>query len=372
MKIAVLSNSAFSMLNFRGPLLAEMRNRGHEVIAMAPDFDASTRADIRAMGVETVDFAMSRSGTNPLKEIAVIADLRRLMRMHQPDVSFAYFLKPVMYGMIASRMAGVPGRFGLIAGLGYAFTDDGRPNLQRHIARFSGSLMMRLTTVCANRILFQNPNDLEESLSIGLVVPAKASLVGATGVDLDDWRPVPLPEGSITFILVARLLRDKGIGEFVEAARILRRDFPDAQFLVVGGIDDNPVGITREEMDAWVAEGLIEWPGHVKVKPWLARAHVFVLPSYYREGVPRSTQEAMALGRPVITTDAPGCRETVVEGHNGFMIPPRDPQALAMAMRHFIDNPGDIARMGAESRKLAEERFDVHLQNDKLLGYMGL
>ncbi len=360
------------MLNFRGPLLAEMRKRGHEVLAFAPDFDSSSRAELAAMGVVAVDFAMTRSGTNPLKELSIIAKLHSELRVQKPDVCFAYFLKPVIYGTIAAWLAGVPRRFGLIAGLGYAFTEEVGRNRQRQIVKLAGRFMMGITNLCANGIMFQNTNDHDEAVSSGMVSRSKACLVGATGVDLNDWPCLPLPEGSLRFILVARLLRDKGICEFVAAARILRAEYPSVSFLVVGGIDDNPTGITRSEMEAWVAEGLIDWPGHVSVKPWLTRAHVFVLPSYYREGVPRSTQEAMALGRPVITTDAPGCRETVVEGSNGFMVPPRDPEALAAAMRHFIENPRDIAKMGAESRKLAEERFDVHRQNNRLLGYMGL
>jgi glycosyltransferase involved in cell wall biosynthesis len=212
---------------------------------------------------------------------------------------------------------------------------------------------------------------MKELLSRGIVPPDKIALAGATGIDLAEWPVTPLPDAPLTFILVARLLRDKGIGEYVAAARMLRADHPELRFLLLGGTDDNPASITRSEMDAWAAEGLIVWPGHVAARPWLAQAHVFVLPSY-REGVPRSTQEAMAMGRAIVTTDTPGCRETVVEGRNGFMVPPRDPAALASAMHHFVDNPADIARMGSESRRLACERFDVHVQNDRLLGFMGL
>src|SRR5690606_25164520 len=144
------------------------------------------------------------------------------------------------------------------------------------------------------------------------------------------------------------------------------------QFILVGGQDENPSTIPSIEIESWVADGLIKWPGHVEVRPWLAKAHVFVLPSYYREGVPRSTQEAMALGRPVITTDVPGCRDTVADWRNGFVVPPRDAAALAAAMRRFLDNPGLIAPMGAESRRIAEERFDAHVQNRKLLACLGI
>ena len=372
MKIAVISNHARSMLNFRGPLLSELHRQGHEVLAFAPDFDPETRSALAALGAQTVDFYMSRSGVNPVKEIAVIFELRRLLRRHRPDICFAFFLKPVIYGTIAAWTIGIERRFGLIEGLGFAFTAVPEINFRRWIAQRFLLALARLAMGRLNRVIFLNPDDREEFLDRKLVTLPQTALLGAIGLDLEEWSVEPLPNGPVTFILVARLLRDKGIREYVEAARMLRTSYPEARFLLVGGLDENPAAIARAEVDSWVAEGLIEWPGHVPVRPWLAQASVFVLPSYYREGVPRSTQEAMALGRPVITTDAPGCRETVIEGRNGSLVPPRDPVALANAMRHFIERPQDIASMGIESRKLAEERFDVHVQNRKLMGFMGL
>ncbi len=372
MKIAVISNNAFSLLNFRGPLLVEMRKRGHEVLAFAPDFDAESRAALTAIGVQAVGFSMSRSGVNPLREISLILELRHLLRRHRPEICFAYFLKPVIYGTIAAWLAGVPRRFALIAGLGYAFSTDTNPHNRRRLVKATIAQLIRFTSARMARLFFQNFDDRREAITLGMVSPEKGLVVGATGVDLEEWSVAPLPTGHVTFILVARLLRDKGIGEYAAATRILRADHPGARFLLLGGLDENPSAINRAEVEAWVAEGLIEWPGHVAVRPWLAKASVFVLPSYYREGVPRSTQEAMALGRPVITTDSPGCRETVIEGHNGFLVPPRDAEALATAMQRFLNNPTLIARMGRRSREMAEDRYDVHKVNAVLLQEMGL
>lgn len=371
MKIAVITSQASSLVNFRGPLLAEMRQRGYEVLAFAPNLDHDIRAALVEMGVQPIEFSMSRSGMNPFREVAVIAELRRLLRRHRPDVCFAYFIKPVIYGAIAAWLARVPRRYGLIEGLGFAFTATSGADTRRQLVRGAITFMARFAFRRLQRVIFLNPDDMQELADRRLVVPGQTALLGAIGIDLDEWSVAPLPRGEITFILVARLLRDKGIGEYAAAARILRTDYPEARFLLLGGLDQNPAAMPRTEVEAWTAEGLIEWPGHVPVRPWLERASVFVLPSY-REGVPRSTQEAMALGRPVITTDAPGCRETVIDGRNGFLVPPRDPQALAAAMRHFIEHPQDIATMGAESRKLAEERFDVHVQNSRLLGFLDL
>lgn len=371
MKVAVISNQAQSMLNFRVPLMVEMRELGHEVLAFAPDFDTESRAVLAKIGVEPVDFMLSRSSINPFKEVATIFELRRLLRWHQPDVSFSYFIKPVIYGTIAAWLAGVPRRFGLIEGLGYAFTDNPNQNRRRSLAKSIISLLVRLATSLMDRLIFLNSDDHQEFLDRGIVSKQKGIVVGAIGVDLEQWPVEPLPSFDTTFILVARLLRDKGIEEYINAARLLRPDHPKARFLLLGGLDDNPAAFSRAEIEAWVAEGLIEWPGHVAVKPWLALAGVFVLPSY-REGLPRSTQEAMAMGRPVITTNVPGCRETVVEGRNGFLVPPRDSLALADAMRSFIEAPEIIASMGAESRKIAEERFDIRVQNRKFLDIMQL
>lgn len=372
MKVAIITNQAFSLLNFRGPLIAEIIKRGHEVIAFAPDFTDTNRAELAVMGVQPVNYYISRSGLNPLKELVGILKLFILLRSHKPDVSFVYFLKPLVIGTIAAWLAGVPHRFGLVEGLGYAFTTKGRVDTRRRIARRLVVTGLRLATARLHKIVFLNSEDLGDFLRLRLATFSQAEMLGPIGVDLSEWSVVPLPKTPVTFIFVARLLRDKGIEEFVAAARIMRSENPELRFIVLGHIDSNPSSITLIEIDSWVDEGVIEWPGHVDVKPWLAKAHVFVLPSYYREGVPRSTQEAMAMGRGVITTDVPGCRETVDEGINGFLVPVRDPQALASAMRRFVERPETVAIMGAASRQIAVERFSAQVQNEKLLSYMNL
>ena len=371
MKIAVISNGAQSLLNFRGPLLAELVRRGHQVLAFAPDHDDASREALGKLGCTAVDYRMSRAGANPLREFGVILELRRLLAQHRPDLCFSYFIKPVIYGTLAARLAGVPRRHAMIEGLGFAFTEGRGQNARRRLLQGVISALMRAAGKRVDRMVFLNPDDMGEFVDRKLIAQDKAALLGAIGVDLDEWPQQPFPPGPVTFLLAARLLQDKGIRDYVAAARLLRRQHPDTRFLLLGGLDDNPAAIPRQEVEGWVAEGLIEWPGHTAVKPWLAQSHVFVLPSY-REGVPRSTQEAMAFGRPVITTDAPGCRETVDEGVNGYLVPPRDPAALAEAMRRFVDSPDLIPALGRESRRLAEARFDVHRQNARLLGLMGL
>ena len=199
---------------------------------------------------------------------------------------------------------------------------------------------------------------------------AKTKTVGAIGVDLDEWGPLPPFLSPLTFLFVGRLLREKGIVEFIDAARMVKASHPDVRFIVLGAPDSNPSSLSSEQMDAWVKEGLVVWPGHADVKPWLAETSVFVLPSY-REGVPRSTQEAMAMGRAVITTDVPGCRETVIDGTNGFLVPPRDAVALGQVMLRFVVEPNLAVTMGHESRRLAEKRFNVVSANERMMSALG-
>jgi glycosyltransferase involved in cell wall biosynthesis len=358
---ALVANSAFSLLTFRGDLIRALAERGVTVFALAPDFDAETRAGIVALGGRPVDFTLSRTGLSPLRDGLDLIRLSRLLRRLRPDVVLSYFLKPVVYGTIAAAMARVPRRIVLLEGLGYYFTSGGGEGLKRRLVRRVLRLLLRTAFRLADRILFLNPDDA--AFLSSMARPEKVRVMGAIGVDLARFPSTPVPEGPPAFVMVARLLREKGVHEYVEAARSVS----GASFAFVGGLDENPGGIGADQAASWQAEGVIDWAGQVAdVRPWLARASVFVLPSW-REGVPRSTQEAMAMGRAVITTDAPGCRETVADGVNGLVVPVRDVAALAAAMRRFVDEPGLAARMGRESRRIAEEKFDVRRANAVLL-----
>lgn len=372
--LALISNQAFSLVNFRGPLVEAMVARGIRVHALAPDYDERTRKAVLSLGAEPVDISLDRAGMRPLRDLRDAWHLARLLRRLAPDATLAYFIKPVIYGSLAARLAGVPHRFALVAGLGYVFTPDGgRDTLKRCALRGIVLLLYRVAFRTCERVFLQNAEDETYFIDGGVIEPVKLVRINGTGVDLERLSPVLPVAAPPTFLVMARLLREKGICDYVAAARQVRKTHPEARFILLGGLDPKPGGIVRKEVEAWVHEGVIEWPGHVDdVRPWIARASVYVLPSYYREGVPRSTLEAMALGRPVITTDNVGCRETVVDGVNGFLVPVRDPGALTAAMVRFIENPALIATMGRESRRLAEERFDVHAINAVILEAMGL
>lgn len=373
-KIAIISSQAFSLTNFRGSLIRELSSAGVTVIALAPDFDTKSRLAVRALGAEPVDYRLSRTGMNPLSDITDLIDLTLVLRRERPDISLAYFIKPVIYGSIAAWLSGIPKRYAMIEGLGYVFSEEhgGQESLKRRALRLIVTQLYRLALSRVSRVFFLNEDDVREFASRRIISGEKSYNLGGIGVDLGEWQKVKVNSEPITFLLAARLLREKGIVEYVNAARRVKAHHPTTRFILLGGLDPNPGGLSSDEVESWVSEGVIEWPGHVAVKPWLAEASVYVLPSYYREGVPRSTQEAMAMGRPVITTDAPGCRDTVIEGKNGFLVPKRDVDALVVAMERFIDNPEMIEVMGQSSRRLAEERFDAHKINRKLMELMGV
>ncbi|NMG50243.1 glycosyltransferase [Azoarcus communis] len=374
--LALIANQAYSLANFRGPLIRDVVARGHRVVALAPDFDSTTRAAVEALGAETRNYPLARIGMNPWQDLKSLLALRRLLAEIRPDVSLGYFVKPVIYGTLAAAWAGVPHRVALICGLGFAYTEaDDASGLKKRWLRAIVTALYRAALARAHVFFFQNVDDQALFLAEKTAAADHCRVVNGTGVDLAEWPSTPLPslsEYPVTFALAARLLREKGVLEYVAAARIIKARHPSIRFLLLGGLDENPGAIHRTEVQAWVDEGVVEWPGHVPMQSWLAQAHVYVLPSFYREGVPRSTQEAMALGRAVITTDAPGCRETVVAGENGFLIPVRDVPALVQAMESLITTPGLISRMGQASRRLAEARFDVRQINAQMMQALGL
>lgn len=367
-QITLIGHAAGATLNFRAPLIADLVAAGWQVEVLAPDWTPDQRQRLRALGAQARTFPLSRTGLNPLQDLRSLWVLYRHLRDSRPDAVLTYAAKTNVWGMLAAAWAGVPRRVAMVEGMGFAFTEgqDGRTSKQRMVGAVL-SVLYRVAFRQAHRVIVLNPDDARDLQRQCGLERQKTTLLGGIGVPLSDWPFCPPHTTPITFTLVARLLREKGVLEFVQAARLIKERHLSTRFLLLGALDDNPGSLREADVQPWVQAGIIEWPGQVDVKPWLAQTSVFVLPSYYREGVPRSTQEAMAMGRAVITTDAPGCRETVVDGINGFLVPPRDVPALAAAMQRFIDEPALIARMGAESRRLAEERFDVRRANAILI-----
>lgn len=368
--VALITSYAPSLLNFRLDLIQKLAKSGVRVCALAPSFNNEIKSKLTPLGVLSIEISIARAGMNPFLDILNCLRLARTLRVLKPDVSLGYFIKPAIFGSISAKLASVPYRLAMIEGLGFVFTQTSDEiSFKRRILKNIVLLLYKIGISCAHRVIFLNPDDRDELVAEGVLAKEKSFLLGGIGLNLENWPFTPPVTNPVTFLLVARLLREKGIEQYAAAARIVKAKYPAARFVLLGGLDENPGAITVADVEVWVKEGILEWHGHVPVRPWLEKTSVFVLPSY-REGVPMSTQEAMAMGRPVITTDVPGCRETVVDGVNGFLVPVRNPEALAEKMCLFIEKPELIAQMGLESRRLAEERFDVHKVNEKLIGLL--
>lgn len=371
-KVLVLGSYAPSLIRFRGPLLRDLVAAGCQVLAAASEEDPETEAELEGMGVGYRRVAMERAGTDPLADLRTLAALVRLLRAERPDLLLAYTLKPIVYGGIAAQLAGVPRFFAMVTGLGYAFAES--PALRRRLVREASARLYRAALRRAEAVFFFNDEDQAELERRGALRSGQRVVrVDGSGIDLDQFAAAPLPEGPPVFLLIARLLSEKGLYEYVEAARRVRARWPEARFWLLGHLDPNPTSITAAELERWQAEGVVEYLGETRdVRPYLRDCTVYVLPSYYREGIPRTLLEAMATGRPLITTDWQGCRETVLAGENGFLVPVRDSAALALAMARFLEEPDLARRMGRRSREMARERFDVRRINAVLLATMGI
>lgn len=368
--VALITSHAPSLLNFRAPLIRALVAKGIHVWALAPNFDETSRAAVLAIGGTPVDCPMDRTGMNPLRDILNTWRMLLLLRRLRPDVTLGYFVKPVVFGSIAAFWARVPLRIAMVEGLGFVFTSTGRAlSLRRRLLKYLVLALYSVGLFCAHKVIFLNPDDRDELLAAGALPGNKAFLLGGIGVELEQWRLSTPPIEPVTFLLVARLLREKGIEDYASAARLVKQRYPDTRFVLLGGLDDNPGALSEVDVRAWVAGGILEWHGHVPVQPWMEQTSVYVLPSY-REGMPVSTQEAMAAGRAVITTDVPGCRQTVEDGVNGFLVPPRCPRALSEVMFRFIEQPELIKNMGQKSLYMAQEQFDVHKVNARLMAFL--
>lgn len=366
-RMAIVSNQAFSIVNFRGELIRDIVSRGVEVFALAPDFDESLECAVRDLGAIPVHMDMDRVGLNPLVAIRVVWRLSRTLSILQIDAVLSYFIKPVIYGGLAAKISGVRSVYSLIEGAGYVYS-DGASSLTRRFLRGLVNFLYRISLCFSSRVFLLNEDDYRLFVEGRLVDAHKVMRLPGIGLDLDRFKQQEPATQSIMFTFVGRLLREKGVADFVAAARLMKAKYPQIDFLIVGGTDANPDSIRREEVLHWVEEGVIQWVGKVAdVRNWLGQTSVLVHPSYYREGLPRSIQEAMATGRPIITTDSVGCRESIEDCVNGFLVPVKSPGCIAEAMERFVIDPQLIVRMGKESRRIAEVKFDVHKINEKLL-----
>jgi len=366
MHIAVVSNTCWYLFNFRLNLMLALQAAGHTVVAVAPDDVYAQR--IRDAGVAFEAVPISGGGTHPVHELQSVLRLGAVFRRHRVDLVLSYTPKGNLYSALACIALRIP-FLPNVSGLGRAFI---RKSLVTRVAK----TLYRLTFGRAHRVFFQNLDDMAVFVDAGLVRAGQAERLPGSGVDLSRFSPTPpvvRPAEAPVFLLVARMLWDKGVGEYVEAARSVRALHPGACFQLLGFLDvANPSAIPRTQVEAWVAEGVVEYLGPTDdVRPFLVQADCVVLPSY-REGVPRTLLEAAATARPVITTDAPGCRDTVLDGETGFLCRPADAPDLAEKLLRFVAlAPEERRAMGQRGRAFVEQNFDERLVIGRYLAVVG-
>ncbi|MFZ4403298.1 MAG: glycosyltransferase family 4 protein [Pseudobdellovibrionaceae bacterium] len=367
-KVLFIANARYTITNFRSELVQDIKQLGHELKIVCPtgiDLDGTLVSKENILPI-----FLNRSGIHPIHDLKTVFDLYRIFKKEQPDVVVNFTIKPVIYASIVARLASKAKVYSNITGLGYVFTD--RSFKARALIKIV-TFLYRIALRCNHSVFFQNPDDLKLFKNLGLIRENQGILINGSGINLDRKLYEKVYRKKLqSFIFVGRLLKDKGLLELIEALKIVKIKFPNVLCTIIGEADKNPNSFTQEQLNLWKQQGLADFVGRINdVMPFLKEADVMVLPSY-REGTPRSVLEAMVCGLPIITTDTAGCRETVVDGENGFLVPVKDHKILAQKMIYFLEHPEQIEIMGKRSLQLVAEKFDVKKVNAKILSIVEL
>lgn len=350
----IAASDGKSLINFRGPFIRFLVSRGHTVICSSIEPASEMENEINALGAQYRQVKGSRVGVGIADGLKMIKEYTRLFKEIKPDICFFYMSKPTVFGSAAAYLCRVKHFNILVNGLENAFY---RTGFKDYIVRLVMTFGYRIAAKHADNFFFQNKDDYNYFLT-HRIRPKNSTAVGGSGVDTEHFSKQPLPNEPV-FLMVARLLFSKGIREYLEAASALKKEYPDVKIMLVGGLDSNDESLSEDELNRYIGNSVIEYCGYTEdVRPFLAACSVFVLPSYH-EGMPRSVLEAMATGRAVITTDVPGCRETVTDGVNGFVVPKGESGALAQKMALLAGNPEMRKNMAEQSYKICLERFEV-------------
>ncbi len=354
-KIILVSRCSWTLYNFRAGLMRTLVEKGYTLVSAGATGDGFDKK-INALGIPFIPLPIKRKSINPLGDIKLIFELFKLYRKERPDIVHHFTIKPVIYGSIAARLAKVPKIVNTITGLGFVFADETNVMLKRIV-----EILYRISLAFARWNFFLNRDDLKLFFLRRLVDSKTSVLIPGEGVDTNFFSPVDQNRlGPVTFLMISRILKDKGVYEFIEAARIIKKNKKNTVFWMAGERDDrNPNVVPLKDIEKWESEGIVSWLGKVKdVRPIISESDVIVLPSYYREGVPKSLLEGAAMEKPLITTKAVGCCETVEDGVTGLLIPVKDPEALAGAMNTLIEHPEMRIRMGKEGRRKMKREFE--------------
>lgn len=369
MKVCIIGVLPSSLTNFRGELIKSIVSLGHQVVAMGDKATESELADIHSLGVSYRNYSVQRNGMNPISDIKTLLSLIAIFKQEKPDIILAYTIKPVIWGGIASKFFPKIKFFGLITGLGFAFQRGG---LKRNILNSLVTGLYRISLANSSKVIFQNPDNLNVFVHHKIIPKNKCYRVHGSGVNLDFFQYKPIDTPSPVFLTIARLLGEKGLREYANAAKIVKQKYPEAIFQLVGPEDPSPDGVPIEEVKKWHSAGYLDYLGETSdVRPFIEKCSIFVLASYH-EGMPRTILEAMAIGRPILTTNVPGCKETVIDGKNGFLVEKANVCELVDRMIWFIENRKQWQCMAEQSARLAAEYYDVNKVNKDLLNIMEL
>ena len=367
MRILVISPKNRTVYNFRGDLIREMIALGHDVSVTGPDMIDIEK--IEALGVDFHVVPVNKNGTSILGDLKYMLKLRKLVKAIKPDITFAYTIKPVVYGAMAAKSAKVKSINSMITGGGYTFTAK---TLKAKVIGKIVKTLYKIGLCKSDNVIFQNPDDKKEFVDLKLVKENKCHVVNGSGVNVNQFEYSEPPQ-AISFLMISRLLKCKGVYEYLKAAEIVKKKYPEVQFGLLGKYETAMQdAIPKEDVERYINDGIVtRYDETPNIAEYYGNCSVYVLPSY-REGTPRTVLEAMSCGRAIITTDVPGCRETVVSGENGFLVPAYNAQAVAEKMINFVENPELIGKMGNAARKIAEEKYDVKKVNNSILNIIKL
>lgn len=367
MKILVVSPKNKTVFNFRGDLIKDMIGHGNEVYVTGPNRDFVE--DIMALGVKQfIEVPLVKDNTSVSGDLAYLKKLKLVMKEIKPDLVFGYTIKPVIYGSIAAKSVGVKKIYAMVTGLGRVYASSG---LKTKVIRFITKMLYKKAFKACDKVIFQNSDDIKELVAQNYLSESKTGKVDGSGVNMSRFVRTDLPEQPV-FLMVSRVICEKGVMEYCNAARIIKRKYPKARFILLGGFDVSIGALKKEDIEPYITDGSIEFPGEVKDPvSFYQKSSVFVLPSYYREGLPRTILEAMACGRTIITTDWPGCREPIKNGENGFMVPIKDPDALAKKMELLINEREKLISMADAAYETCKNRYEVGIVNDEMRKIMG-
>ena len=367
MKFVLISPKNRTVYNFRGDLVKEIVSKGYEVIVTGPD--QTDVEKITALGARFETVPVNKNGTSIIGDLKYLLKLYKLFKKEKPDITLGYTVKPVVYGAIAAKLAGVKNINSMVTGGGYTFTSK---SFKARLLSFVVRILYRFGFLVSDNIIFQNPDDLKQFCEMGLLKKQKCHTVNGSGVNMEHFTPTEYPKKT-TFFMLSRLLKSKGVVEYLEAAKTVKEKYPDTRFYLLGKYETTMQdAVEKEYVERFIKDGIVErFEETSDVRPYYSDCSVYVLPSY-REGTPRTVLEAMAMGRPIITTDTNGCRETVIDEKNGFLVPIKDSEKLAEAMIRFAETPNLVELMGQESINYCRAKFEVGIINREMLKILSI